>query len=321
MTYNDLPKSDHFELHQIADGVYAAIGIEGGAAYSNAGIIDLGDQTLIFDTFETPIAAQDLKIAAEQLTGRAASCVIISHAHNDHWLGNQVFPDHTPIIATHKTRKEMYVFAESIKEMKENPSLLEEMIQEYEERLETETDERKRSSLEIAISRDRFGLEALPTLELRFPNQTFDGKIIFYGTRRIAELVTLGGGHTASDCFLVLPEERITFMGDLGFFQCQPFMGYCNPDLWKTQLEGMEGSDFEIFVPGHGPLGTKEDIVLQKRYISFLEDLVGRIVREGGSVEEALQQSLPEPFDDWLVGGMARFEANVRSSYERQSGG
>lgn len=320
MTNNDLPKSDHFKLHHLAEGVFAAIATEGGAAYSNAGIIDLGDQTLIFDTFETPIAAQDLKTAAEQLTGRPASCVIISHGHNDHWLGNQVFPDHTPIITTHKTRSEMSMFAENIKEMQENPALLEEMIQGYEERLKTESDERQRASLQKAISRDRYGLEALPTLELRFPNQTFDGKIVFYGTRRKAELLTQGGGHTESDCYLVLPAERLTFMGDLGFFQCQPFMGYCNPELWKAQLDGMERSDFETFIPGHGPLGTKADIALQMRYINYLEDLVARIVNEGGSVQEALRQSLPEPFDDWLIGGMARFESNVRSAYERQSG-
>jgi hypothetical protein len=38
-----LPTSVHFELEQIAQGIYAAIGVPGGAAHSNAGIIDLGD--------------------------------------------------------------------------------------------------------------------------------------------------------------------------------------------------------------------------------------------------------------------------------------
>jgi glyoxylase-like metal-dependent hydrolase (beta-lactamase superfamily II) len=160
----------------------------------------------------------------------------------------------------------------------------------------------------------------LPTLELRFPNQTFDGNLIFHGTKRTAELLTFGGGHTPSDCFLVLQGENIAFMGDLAFFQCQPFMAYCDPEAWQAQLKEMEGSEFETFVPGHGPLGTKADIVLQRRYITFLEELVGRIIKEGGTVEQALQQSLPEPFDAWLSGGMARFEANVRSSYERLSG-
>lgn len=319
-TSHELPTSDHFELHQIAEGVYAAIAIEGGAAYSNSGIINLGDQTLIVDTFETPMAAEDLRAAAEHLTGRPASCVIISHAHNDHWLGNQVFADHTPIIATHKTREEIFAFADDIREIQENPSELEGMIRENEERLRTETDERKRLSLEHSIARDRHALEMLPTLKLRFPNQTFDGKLIFHGTRRMAELLTLGRGHTSGDCFLVLPAENIAFMGDLAFFQCQPFMAYCDPEAWEAQLEEMELSDIETFVPGHGPLGTKADIALQKQYITVLEKLVVQIVNEGGTVEEALQQSLPEPFGAWLSGGMARFEANVRSSYERLSG-
>ena len=35
-----LPTSDHFELKQIAEGVYAAIVVAGGGARSNAGIIE-----------------------------------------------------------------------------------------------------------------------------------------------------------------------------------------------------------------------------------------------------------------------------------------
>ncbi len=93
-----LPTSEHFQLQEIARGVYAAIGTPGGAAHSNAGIVDLGDQTLIFDTFETALAAEDLRVAAEHLTGRPATCVIISHAHADHWCGNQAFAPQVPII-------------------------------------------------------------------------------------------------------------------------------------------------------------------------------------------------------------------------------
>ena len=69
-TESALPVSDHFELVQVAEGVHAAIARPGGAAFSNAGIVDLGDLTLVFDTFETPVAARDLKAAGESLTGR-----------------------------------------------------------------------------------------------------------------------------------------------------------------------------------------------------------------------------------------------------------
>jgi hypothetical protein len=41
--------------------VFAAIHLAGGAAICNAGIIDLGDRTLVFDSFMSPLAAEDLR--------------------------------------------------------------------------------------------------------------------------------------------------------------------------------------------------------------------------------------------------------------------
>jgi cyclase len=62
-----LPTSKHFELHRLTEGVYAAIATPDGLAYSNAGIIDLGNQVIIFDTFESILAAQDLHTASKLL--------------------------------------------------------------------------------------------------------------------------------------------------------------------------------------------------------------------------------------------------------------
>ena len=44
-------ESRHFRLEQLADGVYACINADGGWAICNAGIIDLGNRTLVFDAF------------------------------------------------------------------------------------------------------------------------------------------------------------------------------------------------------------------------------------------------------------------------------
>ena len=104
-TNRQLPGSKHFRLQQLADGVYAAVHIDGGAAIGNAGIVDLGDRTLVYDTFLTPQAAEDLRIAAEALTGRPIDAVLNSHWHNDHIWGNQVFDADTDIISTEETRR------------------------------------------------------------------------------------------------------------------------------------------------------------------------------------------------------------------------
>jgi hypothetical protein len=148
----NLPASEHFQLEQLAGGVYAAIASPGGRAFSNSGIVDLGDQTLVFDAFETRAAAGDLKSAAEQLTGHPVSVVIISHCHADHWGGNQVFAPETSIITTHITRKEMPAAIGWLVQLKENPSESEQAIQETREQLEAEMDERQRASLSASIA-------------------------------------------------------------------------------------------------------------------------------------------------------------------------
>jgi glyoxylase-like metal-dependent hydrolase (beta-lactamase superfamily II) len=316
-----LPESEHFELQELAAGVYAAIATLDGAAYSNAGIVDLGDQTLIFDTFDTALAAEDLRAAAESLTGRPATCVIISHVHADHWCGNQVFAPQVPIITSHAIREGMPEAMGWLVELKDNSAELQNAIQEEQEHLESERDPRKRVALERSIKRMGLRLETLPDLELHYPTQTFGDRLVFHGAQRRVELVEVAPGHTADDIYLLLPEEGIVFMGDLGFFQCQPFTVWADPVAWVAHLEEMEGSSNEVFVPGHGPLGDKSDLALQRRYILALEALVSEAIGEGLSAEETMAKTLPSPFDAWLEEGMARWEANVLATHARLSGG
>jgi cyclase len=94
-------QSKHFALHQLAEGVFAASAQTGGAAFSNAGIVDLGDQSAVFDTFLTPQAALELRQCAEELTGHGPQIVINSHYHHSRvnspgecgsWMGCRIRP-------------------------------------------------------------------------------------------------------------------------------------------------------------------------------------------------------------------------------------
>jgi cyclase len=309
--------SEHFTLHTLAEGVYAAVATEGGAGYSNAGLVDLGHQTLVFDAFENPQAAEDLLKAAIQLTDRSPGFVIISHFHPDHWGGLQVYAG-SAILATSATRQRMVPIADEMLSDKHDPSRMENELREAEARLSVETDPGKRQTLQTSITRQRHSLQALTALEPILPNQTFEGTIVFHGKQRSAELIATGKGHTVSDCILCLPQDRVMFIGDIGFFQSQPFMPSGFPPEWSALLDSMATWEIETFVPGHGPLGGKADLELEARYIRALEEMVQRVVRDGGSVDDALRQTLPTPFDAWQIMGR-RFEANVRASYERQS--
>ena len=317
-TARTLPTSEHFRLQQVSEGAYAAIDIERGAAFSNAGIIDLGDLTLIYDTLMTPKAAKDLRAAAEHLTGRRTDFIVNSHCHADHWSGNSVFADHATIISTDQTRVQMTAHvAPALTHREESAVAVTEQMEANKRRLATEQDERWRAWLPIRIAYCQHILESLPTLTLCFPSLTFEDKLVFHGKHRTAELLARSG-HTSSDAILVLPTECVAFVGDLAFFQSHPAMANSDPDAWTTVLEELEGSDSEIFVPGHGPVGSRTDVALLKRYIAALQELVVPIARAGGSTEEAARQPIPPPFDAWSR-GMDRYPANLRYLHERVS--
>ena len=314
----NLPKSDHFELKELAAGVYAAQAIPGGAAFSNAGIVDLGNHTIIFDTFETPRAAEDLRSAAENLTGRPATWVILSHGHGDHWLGNQVFAGHAALIATHAARQLMAAYEPEIEAQRKDPSEYKAWLAAEQEKLEKETDPEKRIALEHSVARIQYALEALPGLKPCLPEQTFTGRLVFHGTERTAELVAPGHAHTPGDCYLALAEDGVVLMGDLGFFGREPFVGQGDPQGWVAALDTIQQAGFETFAPGHGPLGGVDEVTQLREYILALDAWVTQAVKDGLAVEKLLEGPLPEPLGAWS-GDRILLGTNVQALYQRKS--
>jgi cyclase len=292
-------ESQHFAIHELAEGVFAAIHREGGGAYSNAGIIDLGGQTLVFDTFDMVVAARDLLKAAKELTGRSPRWVVNSHSHGDHWGGNQVFAKEAVILATHQTREDILEWGEEIEEMKKDPGKVAAEIRRIEKKLLKEKDVFQRTALERNLARNRFLLADLPDFKFHPPTLTFNGSLTFHGSKRSAELA----------------REKILFTGDLAFFDCPPFMAMnCSVDGWLAKLEEFRNSAMKIFVPGHGQLGDKRDLKRQQKYLRVMRDLVAAAVEKGKTRAEVLQLSLPAGFEDW-AGSVRRNENNLQTLY------
>ena len=315
-----LLESKHFTLEPLTQGVYACIHISGGAAFSNAGIIDLGDQTLTVDTFHTRAAGGALRQSAEALFERSVETAILTHAHLDHWIGACALDTHTKLLANKTTQQVCRDLAPMILEDFQNPTLWEEMLQGTEQQLQTEQDERVRVGHEHMLSFFRYIMAERTEFQPCTPDQTFEDMLTFQGSGRAAELRSLGRGHSEEDSVLLLPQEGIAFIGDIGFFGTQPQLSVCDLDLFRRQIRFFAEFDFQILVPGHGAVGGKETLALQLQYIDVLEDLVGKVAHSGGSLQEAMQITLPKPFDTWLMGGMGMFEGNVRTLFKRAGG-
>jgi glyoxylase-like metal-dependent hydrolase (beta-lactamase superfamily II) len=306
-----LPLSEYFQLHQITPGVYAAIVTGDSAAQSNSGIIDLGDRTLIFDTFSIIQAAEDLQRAARRLTGKGVAYVVNSHWHNDHTCGNQVFSQ-ADIISTAKTRERLATTTDDIAQWKiQVPPYL----QSLEAKLGAETDEGQRQILVTQVTRYRHLAAMLAKLELRLPNRTFERRFVFHGSNRRVELIAFDRqGHTDGDAILYLPDEKIIFMGDLLFSGGHPWMGHGHPLEWLHILDEVAALGSVTVIPGHGPIGNTDDLALLKQYITDVLQIASEIVKSGRTVEEAAQQPIPEQYKqlDWPEG----FAMNMRFLHE-----
>jgi len=311
-----LPDSKHFRLQQLADGVYAVIHIDGGAAIGNAGIVDLGDRTLIFDTFLTPQAAADLPAAAEALTGRPVDAVINSHWHNDHIWGNQVFSANTDIISTEETRR-LFIATRGHGAYEAFMADAEANLEATRAQFQATQDESERRQLALWIDYHQGVVEAKPNLQIRAPNLTFAQRLAFHGTDRSAELITFVGGHTESDAVLFLPQERIAFMSDLLFIGHHPYLGGGDPDRLRNILERVSDLAPERVVPGHGPVGTANSLGRMSHYVNLLDGLAREMVEDGEPEEKIDEMTIPEPYDDWLFASF--FPGNMHFLYQRWS--
>jgi len=307
--------SSHFRLEQLAQGVYAAIHVAGGAAICNAGIVDLGDRTLVYDTFMSPQAAADLRAAAEALTGRPVRYVVNSHWHSDHTWGNQVFGPGTEIIASTETRR---IFAATRGEEDYDGLLAtaEAKLESMRARLQAATEPGQRDELALWVDNYKAVVLAKPILKVRVPNLTFGERLAFHGAERDAELIAFSGGHTASDVVLLLPREGIAFLSDLLFVECHPYLGDGDPDGLLSILQTITALGLRTVVPGHGPVGSAESVALLGRYVLTLDRLAREAV-ERGEAEAALAAApIPAPFNAW---GIASFwAANLRFLYQHR---
>jgi len=310
-----LPKSKHFQIAPLADGVYAAIASEQGYAICNAGIVDIGDKTIIFDTFISPNAAKDLLKAAEQLTSHKALCVVNSHYHNDHIRGNQVFSPNVDIISTMWTREAIaQKEPEEIQWEKEN--IPQEIIN-VQLKLAAEKNPKRLRELAFSIVYYKAIIESHPQLKTQLPNITFEPpKLAIHGTQRTVELLSFAG-HTASDLVLYLPKEKIAFMSDLLFINIHPYLPSGFPERWKESLRMVEALEIDTAVPGHGPVGRSADLSVMTQYIESLENIVANMVKSGRCIEEVSLQPIPSQFETWLLFFDNFYVDNLQFLYKR----
>lgn len=303
--------SPYFDCHELGDGIYAAIITEGSGSVGNAGFVDLGDATLIFDTFMIPEAAVELKQIAEEMTGNRVKYVINSHFHGDHVNGNQAFSDAT-IISTPITRSKMIEMCQQ-----RDPKRMQEEAVLYFKQLQQNIDHAQNEQVRLDFERELHDKQKLVSsiegIMPTYPELTLDNQLTIHGSKRSIELHHLGQGHSPSDTVMYIPSERVIFTGDLIFNHSHPWMGHGNPKEWLTILNRLNDFDFAQLVPGHGKVGDQSQVKQMYEYISELIELVQSYKQDNLPIEEALKLAVPQKYVEWS--GRPVFQWNISFLY------
>lgn len=303
-------ETPHFILQELSEGVFAAVAKPGQGAWSNSGFVDLGAELVVFDTFNTPAAAEELKRQAENLTGKKAAYVVNSHYHGDHVFGNQAFAD-AVIVSTRATREwfeEKNIMGNPAEEQKETAAYLAVLQKQISA---AEPGIRRESLINQHLEMEQL-LADLHRLKMVKPALVFEKRLTIHGAKRRVELQCFSG-HTASDAVMYVPDAGVLFAGDLVTENLH--VPVTDPPAFRAALEALAKLEAETFVPGHGNVGTKDLLPPLADYLDLLIDSSRGAAVSGKPVEEFISAfQVPAEYHAWR--GINGMERNLKTAYE-----
>ena len=152
------------------------------------------------------------------------------------------------------------------------------------------------------------------------PDITFSDRMTIELGGKVVELIYVGKSHSDNLIAMHFPAERAVYTVDFISVKRLPYMNLSDsyfPD-WIDAIRVIEAMDFDILVPGHGPLGTKADASDHRAYMEDLYAAVLAQARAGKTLEETKQNIKLEKYKDW--GHYDEWLAlNIEGVYQRVS--
>lgn len=272
-----MARADSFDYalqpQTVAQGVHVLEGRrehfsrDNGGNIVNVGWIDTAAGAVLIDTGPSRRYGEQLRRRIESSNGgKGVAQVLITHAHPDHFLGNQAF-DASRIAALPATRQAIVQAGEDLS------ANLYRLVGGWMEGTES-----------VAP-----GVEAQP------------GPIQIGGRR--LRLIALQG-HTGADLAVYDEQTRTLFAGDLVFFERAPTTPNADIPAWLAALDALDALDFAVLVPGHGPVVKDHRAIAQTRaYLRWLRDTLREAARKGLDLNEVMELRAPAEFSKLAVFG------------------
>ncbi len=254
-------------LIEVARGVYAYVSPSGGPGLSNAGLIVGERSATVMDTLLVPSLTRPFVEAVRRATELPVTRVINTHHHHDHTGGNWAFPD----AERYASAAARDLLIRKGKPMEAYRALLPRFAAEFE------------------------------TVEILPPTLTFEGPWALYDGRREIRVLPAAPAHTFGDVMVYLPAEKVLFAADVAFHYVTPLVSEGSVAGWLRACDAVLALDVEVIVPGHGPVGTRQDFELMRDYWLLIRDEGGRLLDRGLTPTEAARALDLGPYREWVA--------------------
>jgi cyclase len=274
-------------VKKIKDGIFVQAA---KAQDSNVSIILSSEGVVMIDTGQTPVDSRAALGTVKKLTSQPVRFVIHTEPHDDHTVGDFVFSPPAVVIAHAGA-------SDSLMKVAAN------------------TVERNRKQVaEYPDARD-----ALQGYRQVLPHIEYQQRMTLNLGERSFDLIYLKNVHSEADTAIWLPKERVLWataaVGVKRYPNIRPSVTI--PDTLAA-IKQLRALNPEVVIAGHGAPGTTQIFDDMERYYGLLLERVGRMAREGKSLDQIKAELKMPEFDDWA--GKERFPSNVDAAWRAVKG-
>ncbi|MEV0445510.1 MBL fold metallo-hydrolase [Streptomyces spectabilis] len=267
-------------LQQLSATTWAWVNDRPDWGFSNCGIVASDGQALLVDTQFTLQATRDLLDAiAVALPGSEISTVVNTHANGDHTWGNQLVEGAQVITSERSAR---HACSEIGPEQITALCALGDA-----------------TAVGSYVAK-HFGRFDFSGITVSGPTQTFSGWLEVKVGQTLVELLDLGRGHSAGDVAVHVPEDGIVFAGDTLFSGSHMVVWSRSLSACIAVCERLLATGAETFVPGHGPVMGRADVVAFRDRLVLVARTAGQQVRAGVPLAEAARLVMAEHAGSWV---------------------
>ncbi len=220
------------------------------------------DGIVIVDDEFLPLADK-IEAALKGVTDKPIKFVLNTHWHGDHTGGNEHFGAETPIIAQENVRKRLKDGGQT-----------------------------------------RFG-NVPPAKKVALPVITFENNVSVHLNGEDIRAIHIPSGHTDGDAVIFFPQSKVVHMGD-DFFNggMFPFIDLDSGGSVQGMIAGgekilAEAPDDVKIIPGHGPLGTKDDL---RKFVTMLKETSAAVqagIKSGKNLDQLKKEKVLAKWDSF----------------------